>query len=186
MLGLKKNEVSLFLDVVNVIFEKVREKMPKDASIKSSHREFKIARRTNPKMIFNNIGTYLLVPFASVVERGDFDQLLNTIMSSSVYQENKKEYEEFIENVVFKPIALLSPTEKSQMMKNFLTLLQLYKNYYARKNVHLPLDQMIILTDEDLKATRGVIKDIMSDNGRPQTAPSLTRASSQHQAYMQM
>jgi hypothetical protein len=107
-------------------------------------------------------------------------------MSSSVYQENKKEYEEFIENVVFKPIALLSPTEKSQMMKNFLTLLQLYKNYYARKNVHLPLDQMIILTDEDLKATRGVIKDIMSDNGRPQTAPSLTRASSQHQAYMQL
>jgi hypothetical protein len=42
------------------------------------------------------------------------------------------------------------------------------------------------LTDEDLKATRGVIKDIMSDNGRPQTAPSLTRASSQHQAYMQL
>jgi len=78
------------------------------------------------------------------------------------------------------------PNEKTQMMKNFLTLLQLYKSYYARKNVYLPLDQMIILTDDDLKATRGVIKDIMNENEIPKSTPSLTRTSSHYQAYMQL
>ena len=164
MLFRTSNEVSLFLDIVQVIFTNVREKLPHDPLLKSSHNQFKLARRTNPKMIFNNIGTYMLVPFASAIEAGDFDALLSTITTSSIYLENQTEYAEFIEDLVFKPIEQMTPSDKAHMIKNLHTLTQLYVAYYTRKGVTLPLNRMAILTPDDLKATRSVVCDIMQEH----------------------
>ena len=161
-----KSEVPLFLDIVNVMLTSVREKLPNDALLKSSHNQFKIARRTNPKMIFNNIGTYLLVPFAAAIEEGDFNALLHRIVHSPIYIEHKEEYAEFIGHMVFKPLDHMTREDKDQMIKNLHTLVQLYVSYYSKKGVSLPLNQMVILTSDDMKATRSVVRDIVCDNDR--------------------
>lgn len=167
--SITKSEVPLFLDIVSVMITSVREKLPNDPLLKSSHNHFKIARRTNPKMIFNNIGTYMLVPFAEAIEKGNFDALLDQIVSSSVYIEHKEEYAEFIDNMVFKPLNHLTQEDKSRMIKNLHTLSQLYVSYYSKKGVSLPLNQMVILTPDDIKATRSVVRDIVYDDSLSST-----------------
>lgn len=151
------NEVTLSVNIVGMILDRVKELIPNDAAFKSSYTQFKLARCANPKIIFNNLGTYLLLPFASAIESQDFDCLFKAIFESKLYLENKAEYEDFVENVIFKPINLFSAEEKQKMARDILTLLQLHVNYYRRKGVELVLNQQVLVTPNDIKRTMGTI-----------------------------
>lgn len=160
MTAVPGNEVSLMLEICKIILKQVRKKIPDDRTFAYSYIQFKIARRTNPKLIFNNLGTYLLAPFASVIQTHNLRQLLNTIMSSQIYSENKKEYEDLISNMVFKPIRLFTEEECTQMMRNVDTMLQLYIAYYERKGKKIELNKEVVLSLKEMSQFRSSVNEV--------------------------
>ena len=154
------NEVSLLLEVCKIILKSVKKKIPDDRTFAYSYIQFKIARRANPKLIFNNLGTYLLAPFANVIQTHDLKKLLETIMASQIYNENKKEYEDLIANLVFKPLRLFTEEECMQMMRNVDTMLQLYVAYYQRKGRPVELNKEVVMSPDEMSIFRSSVNEV--------------------------
>lgn len=149
------------LDIIKVVLKELKNKIPGDRMFLYSYSQFKIGKATNPKLIFNNLGTYLLVPFSSVIEQLNFNNLLKELTSSVIYLENKGEYEDFISNVVFKPLKFYSEEEKYSLMKNINTMRQLYIAYYHRRGIELPLNRQVIMSQSELKASKSAMSELM-------------------------
>lgn len=149
------------LDIIKVMLKELKNKIPSDKMFLYSYSQFKVGKATNPKLIFNNLGTYLLVPFSDVIEGLNFDNLFKEIMSSTIYLENKDEYEEFISNVVFKPLKLYSEEEKSSLMRNMNTMRQLYISYYKRRGIELPLNRRVMMSQSELKVSKSAMNEFL-------------------------
>ena len=154
------NEVSLMLEICNIILKEVKNKIPSDLTFQYSYTQFRIARRVNPRLIFNNLGTYLLAPFSDAIQTHDLKTLLETITSSQIYMENQKEYEDLIDNMVFKPLKLFTDEECKQMMRNIDTMLQLYVNYQERKGQSIELNKETQLNSEEMGSLRSKVNEI--------------------------
>ena len=161
MSGEGKNEVGMTLDIIQLMLKELKQKCPGDRMFLYSYSQFKIAKTTNPKLIFNNLGTYLLVPFSSAIESLSLTQLYCEVTSSRIYLENKDEYEDSISNMVFKPLKLYSDEDKLTLMKNINTMRLLYIAYYKRRGVDLPLDRHVILSPNDLKSTKKAFNEFV-------------------------
>ena len=156
-----KNEVGMMLDIIQLMLRELKQKIPNDRMFLYSYSQFKIAKTTNPKLIFNNLGTYLLVPFSSAIESLSLINLYKEVISSQIYLDHKDEYEESISNMVFKPLQLYSDEDKLTLMKNINTMRLLYIAYYKRRGIDLPLNKHVIMTSIDLKSTKKALNEFV-------------------------
>ena len=84
------NEVGLTNSVLELIIKDIHMKLPHEAMIGRFYAQFNVAKRANSKMVFTNLGTYLLFPYASIIEACNFDELYRAISESTVYKSNSE------------------------------------------------------------------------------------------------
>jgi len=137
-----KSEVTMSVDILKIMLDEIRIKLPNDKALSDGYSQFKIAKMANPKMIFMNLGTYLLAPYADYIHAGSFQNLFEVLVNSEMYQINKKDNEEFLGNVIFTSVSMLSDDDKLRVMKNLRTLLQLFVRYTSRKGMQIEFNKI--------------------------------------------
>ena len=130
------------VDILKLVLDEIRIKLPNDKALSDGYSQFKIAKMANPKMIFINLGTYLLAPYADYIYAGSFQNLFDVLVNSDMYQINKKDNDDFLGNVIFTSVSMLSNDDKIRVMKNLKTLLQLFVRYTSRKGMPIELNKI--------------------------------------------
>lgn len=120
----KKTISSTFNHNVFDLIKQLIEWIPSEPKLKDYHSQLDLVRKANPKMINKTLHQYLLLPYNQVIQESNFDKFIKTLLESDMYLNNKKDYEELVEQLL-KPIMVLSDEQKNDIMRRFLKLLQL-------------------------------------------------------------